>query len=1037
MRSLRDDEHEIGYGHPQRSPGAPPVPPGPTVGVGAASLRWKPPVDRSEVLSLLAYLRSCLRREAVHTHTVHARDLGTDACVCLPAGHETLFSGARETLVLPSDAARVLSVARRLGQTPRYGYPLVILGEGADRVALPLLVVDVAPVDDSQEASPASGDTLVRAVGPPDVNPALLRLLDVTDPEDLFEIRARLRAGAPDPARRPAAVSDLAARVRLLLAHLEIERVDDIAPLGTRGAPRTDTRGAHNVAVLLRAGPGGREETDAWGPRDVEDVLADLDPSSGQNGLDPAAVTGTALGALLGPGPVAPCEGVDTVPTAGTRRGGRTDSRHGARGLPPSTETAGDDDSVVPICVTELGQSQYEVLRVAMRERLTVVAAPPGSGVHDLVDSLVRTAVGNGRRVLVCAQTEADLARIDVRAEAPPALPLIRTGGHEHRSAEIPMLDRLLLERARSLSEPCTDPYGADPEEHRAALAEDWARVRRMWRAMDTMASGGHALARLAEERGRAIARGWDPDALFTPERGGPEYWWRRAERARQKGMVGLHHRTAIRRELGVATDPAALAELCEVARLESEWRAAVDRRTRCAPLGELTEELTDALARHRRSSAGCLRAVVEPRLRRGHAAIENRLEALNWQRGNGRPGLENVLDTLPAWACRTDQVRALPPRAGLFDLVVVLGAERPRVAELLPVLYRADRAVVFGDPVHPGPTSALEPAEESLASAAAGLTVERLDERGLRHGTGSAMRALYRSAPPMLWLDEHDGAPPGLAETASRHCYGGRLSVRTAPDLTGEPVFEWWDVAGVCEPAPGASHVNRDEAYRVTVVVDELDAHLPPALSLVVITPTQPQVALIRRLLSRRVHRRDVRVGGPDLLSVDRDAVDVTVLSPVLASHAPADAQRRILRMSHLWSSVLTRTRRRLVVVGDRGYWSGRETPLADLDASASDTVVRTDPAVSALVEELRRARTEVTFPGEVGGLAADMAVGFGSRRLLLLLDREPDGRSLRHLLARGDSLNRATGESVVVVPAWRCLADPRTLVKEILTAH
>lgn len=1033
MRSLRDDEYEIGYGHPRRSPDAPPERPGRTVGVGTASLRWKPSIDRSEVLSLLAYLRSCLRREAVHTHTVHARDLGTDACACLPAGHEVLFSGARETLVLSSDAARILRLARRHGQTPRYGYPLVVLGEGADRVALPLLVVDVAPV----EASSASGDTVARAVGPPDVNPALLRLLDVTDPEDLFELRTRLRAGAPDPVRRPAAVADLAAKIRVLLAHLEIERVDDIAPLGTRGAPRTDTCGAHNVAVLLRAGPGGQEETDARGPRGVEGVLADLDPSSGQDGLDPAAIGGTALEALLRPGPVVLPQSMDTVPTARPLRGGRTDPRHTARGLPPSTETSGDDDPIVPISVTGLGQSQYDVLRAAMREQLTVVAAPPGSGVHDLVDSLVRTAVGNGRRVLVCGRSEADLAQIGARAGAPPALPLIRTGGHEHRSAEMLMLDRLLVERARSLSGPSIDPYGADPAEYRAALAEDWARVREVWRAMDTMASGGHALARLAEERGRAIARGWDPDALFTPERGGPEYWSQRAERARRKGLAGLHHRTAIRRELGVATDPAGLADLCAVARLESEWRASVDRRTRCAPLGDLMAELTDALARHRRSSAGRLRAVVEPRLWRGHAAIEHRLEALNWQHGNGRPGLDTVLDTLPAWACRTDQVRALPPRAGLFDLVIVLGAERSRVAELLPVLYRADRAVVFGDPACPGPTSVLEPAEESLALAAADLTVERLDERGLRHGAGSAMRALYRSAPPMLWLDEHDGAPPELAEIASRHCYGGRLSVRTAPDPEGEPVSEWWDVTGVCEPAPGASHVNRDEAYRVAVVVDELDEHLPPGLSVAVIAPTQPQVALIRRLLSRRVHRHDVRVGGPDLLALDRDAVDVTVLSPVLASHAPADAERRIPRMGHMWSSVLTRTRRRLVVVGDRGYWSGQAGPLADLGTSAPGTVVRTDPAASALVEELRRVGTEVTVQREVGGLAADMAVGFGSRRLLLLLDREPDGRSLRHLLARGDVLNRATGDSVVVVPAWRCLADPRTLVKEILTAH
>ncbi len=1004
-------------------------------GVGTASLRWKPPIDRDEVRSLLAYLRACLRREAVHTHAVHAGEIGSDACACLPAGPEVLFSGARETLTLPPEAARVLRLARSRGQAPRYGYPLVFLGEGDDRLALPLLIVDVLAVEDTGDPRAAPEGTLVRAVGPPDVNPALLERLGVTDPEDLLELRTRLRSGAPDPLRRPAAVAGLADKIRALLARLEVERVDDIAPPGTRSAPRTDIDGAHNVAVFLRAGPGGRHGTEEHGPAGVESVLADLDPSE-RDGLNPDDIGGTALESLLGRTTAA--RRADTTAPAPPGRlfgGGRGSPRRAARVVPPH---AGAGGSTVPVCATPLDQSQYAVLGAAMRDQLTVAAAPPGSGVHDLVDALVRTAVSNGQRVLVCGHAETDIAETRARAGTSTAHTLVRAGGNEHRAAEVLLLTRLLTEHARSMSTACADSGGEDPLTRWTDLAEDWARVRAAWRTMDAMASGGYALAHLAEERGRVIAQGWDPDSLFTPERGGPEYWLQRAERARAGSLTGLRHRGAVRRELGVGTDPESLARLCVVARMESEWRSAVDRRTRCAPLGELTAELAEALDRHRGSSAAYLRSVVEPRLWRGRAAVENRLESLNWHHGNGWPGLDNLLDTLPAWVCRTDQVRALPPRAGLFDLVVVVGAERTRVAELLPALYRANRAVVFGDPAHPGPASSLEPDEERRALATAGLVADQLDDRGLRHGTGSAMRALYRAASPLMWLDEHDGAPPRLAEAASRHCYGGRLAVRTTPDPAGGPAFEWRDVTGVCEAAPGASHVNRDEAYRVAVVVDEIDEHLPHGRVIAVVAPTQPQVALVRRLLRKRVLRHEVRVGGPDLLACDRDAVDVTVLSPMLTPGAPTIVEHRVRRMGHLWSSVLTRTRQRLVVVGDRGYWSGDDGPLGGLEAMAAGTrAVRADPAASALVAELRRVGTEVTLQQTVEGWTADMVVRFGSRRLLLLLDREPDGRSLRHLLARGESLNRVTGDPVVLVPSWRCLADPGTLVEEILTAR
>ena len=78
----------------------------------------------------------------------------------------------------------------------------------------------------------------------------------------------------------------------------------------------------------------------------------------------------------------------------------------------------------------------------------------------------------------------------------------------------------------------------------------------------------------------------------------------------------------------------------------------------------------------------------------------------------------------------------------------------------------------------------------------------------------------------------------------------------------------------------------------------------------------------------------------------------------------------------------------------------------------------------------------TDVTVAPRLHGHAADLLVRYGARRVVLLLDREPDGPALRRLLARGEALNGATDDLVVVVPAWRCLADPRALVEEILSA-
>ncbi|MFW6639432.1 DNA helicase [Nocardiopsis algeriensis] len=991
MRSLRDDGQTAQNAGP--APGAA-LPGARSPGEGDAPMHRNPSVPQSEIRALLAYLRACLRREAVHTHGMGLDLLGTDECACLPAGPELLFSGAGETLPLGPAATRVLRAADRGTLTLRYGYPLVILGEGTERSVLPLLTVDV------RAATPAEGPGVprVRAVGPPDVNPALLARAGITDPEDLLGLRARLRSGAPGTGNRPAALAALAAQARDLLARLEIERIDDIDPRAVRGAPRSASTGAHNVALLFLAGPGAG----GHGTGTVGDVLADLDPSD-PDGFDPADIGGTALEALLGP-------------------------FGGPDGASAGTDGPGDGEEPVPICADGIGQSRYEALSEAMRGRLTAVAAPPGTGAHDLVDAVVRTAVGTGQRVLVCGASEADVREFLDRSGKAPDHPVVRVGGEEHLVGQVRLLASLLSERPGSA---VADDGGAAARED---LARHWSRVRKAWAAMDDLASGGHELARLVEERRRAVAEGWDPDTLFTPERGGPEYWLYRAERAGAAGLAGHRHRAAVRRELGVSTDPAGLDRLCSVARLQTRWRAAVDRRVRSEPLGRLTEELADALERHGEAGTAWFTLAVDDRLRRGRPALENRIESLNWHQGGGWPGMPALLDTLPAWTCRTDQVRALPPRAGLFDFVVVTGAEHTRVAELLPALYRGRRALVVGDPACPGPGSALEPDEERRMLTAAGLNPDRAGRRRLRHGSGSALDAVRACTGTTLWLDEHTGAPPLLAEVALRHCYDGRAEVRIRPGPDGGPPLEWRDVGGRCEPVPGMSCVNRDEAYRTVVVVDEVDEHLPAGRVIAVVTPLQPQEALLRRLLGRRALRHQVRVGGPGLLRHDRDAADVTVLSPVLAEGAPAAVERRVRRMRHMWSSVLTRTRQRLVVVGDRAYWSTAGGPLGDL---ASPPAERTDPAVLALADGLREAGARVVLAQPVAGGTADMAVHLGARRLLLLLDRAPDGRALRRLVDRGDALGRAAGDPVVVVPAWRCFADRGTLVGEILAAR
>ncbi|MFD0777009.1 hypothetical protein ACFQZ2_24000, partial [Streptomonospora algeriensis] len=149
-------------------------------------------------------------------------------------------------------------------------------------------------------------------------------------------------------------------------------------------------------------------------------------------------------------------------------------------------------------------------------------------------------------------------------------------------------------------------------------------------------------------------------------------------------------------------------------------------------------------------------------------------------------PGFVQLLTAFPAWAVNTRATRCLPGREGLFDLAVVVDADQLSVPELIPLLYRAKRALVIGDPARPVPWSALEPAEDDTMQREAGLSPARLDRHALAYTRDSAYDACAAAASAAgrlpLWLEEHRRCRPEIAGVAARHCYGGRFVVLNRP---------------------------------------------------------------------------------------------------------------------------------------------------------------------------------------------------------------------------------------------------------------
>jgi len=84
----------------------------------------------------------------------------------------------------------------------------------------------------------------------------------------------------------------------------------------------------------------------------------------------------------------------------------------------------------------------------------------------------------------------------------------------------------------------------------------------------------------------------------------------------------------------------------------------------------------------------------------------------------DGYPHFDQALKVQPLWVAAPMSAQFLPFRSGLFDLLVIDNAKKCTLTSMLPLIFRAKRLVVIGDPEQPpSPDSLGAEAERTLAA--------------------------------------------------------------------------------------------------------------------------------------------------------------------------------------------------------------------------------------------------------------------------------------------------------------------------------
>ncbi|MET9533293.1 AAA domain-containing protein [Streptomyces sp. NPDC006649] len=989
---------------------------------------------------LLRYYAHCLGAQ-VASGMLPDRDGGRgSAYFLLGQGPEAIQAGLGHSFPAPGQLPRPKSTGAQADgnglQEYWYGYPAITLPgrtDGRRRAPVRIAPLLIQPMELTPDEN---GRDLLRPSGVPSLHSGVVT--ELLSDDEAAELLAHWQ-----PSWQEGNSIQMVKAVRELLTELGVPELEplDLSSLSERSVMDSLRPGAHNAAVLLA--PSGLERVATEG---LVDNLLQMSTRAGQ-------IAGTALDALL---------------TGGDRGDG-----------------PGRDAAIVTVVSPgPCNESQEQVISSAMTRRLTVATGPPGTGKSEVVTAVVATAVAAGQSVLVASTNNEAVNVVAERCdEISPGL-LMRTGNVEAREREAAKLVGLLAEPVAAPARSAATVAGELRNHHTrtAALrAEAAGRIGEESRLLELVRERIRRADGLALPV-RVLAGAWAAEAPTALAN-----WEERARRAAGAGRLALgrwRRGRALAALAGSSGDgseaswpawaaqrpapPELLLHLAETVAVERALRELVPEHLAWDE-DALKRAWLEGAAASSAASRKLAYSVAAETTVRGRSLMNQRLQALR-RRSGFQKSQRNLMAHLKAWAISTHSVRQLELAPKLFDLVVIDEASQCSIPSVLPLLFRAKRALIIGDPMQLGHIPGISPEQERQARVRAGLTAAQLEDHRLAYHVYASYHAAAQHGEAALLLDEHYRCHPQIADVVNDYCYAGQLQVLTDVRRQVSPV----DPAGAADPAPvlgwvdvpygesavgsgGRSWRNQVEADQVRRTVDELLARLPEDATVGVVTPFRAQKEVLAR-----VWAGDDRVRVGTVHAFQGGQRDVMVLSPVATDNTPPKTTHWVSSQVNLWNVAVTRAKSQLITVGSHHFWQGqaglpavlaeRSTVLRP-GASADRDTVSGPPAAPGFREELAdrlqeylssRGITGLERATVIDGHMVDLLFTVDGENTAVLIDTGPlpgqdPARHLRLTHARGDLLiglpsggrgaKPAPVARAVRLPAWRVPAGEAML--------
>jgi len=309
--------------------------------------------------------------------------------------------------------------------------------------------------------------------------------------------------------------------------------------------------------------------------------------------------------------------------------------------------------------------------------------------------------------------------------------------------------------------------------------------------------------------------------------------------------------------------------------------------------------------------------------LRRHFRAHSNKIKGFSEER------YAEALRGVPVWTTTALSSQSFPLSPGIIDLLVIDEASQCTLTSILPLIFRARRLAIIGDPNQLPAISNIPPAREFSLAARHGVTA---DLQSIGHRDNNVFRVATESWPRKdvrnIQLLEHFRTYPEIIGFVNQHIYNMELKIRrsVASHRMGAGMAGIFgiNIPGSCRRgAGGRSWINQNEADAVCELVRRLsESGLPDDLTIGVVTPFAGQKEMIEKRLTAIGAGGRLTVGTAHTFQGDER--DIMIFSPVV-SGGMNPMSVKFANNPNLVNVSVTRAREALFFVGDyeacRGY--------------------------------------------------------------------------------------------------------------------